>query len=237
MKTLSDYITELTAAKEAALREAEEEKEEKGPEGSEDSEEKDSDGDSDEDSDDEKADDAVDMNGFMVLKPEFLDKESDLRNRLKEEGWEIVGEQEKKLSEKEAKAFYDSKKDEPYFDDLVEYMSSGKSKCFMLWKEDSSDPVGELKTLKEKLRQEWSEDDMKNVVHSSDNFDAMEKELSIFLAEPEGDDEEDEKKDDEDADTEGNDIESSDEDTDDEGSDDNDNETEDDDEDGGDSLL
>lgn len=227
MKTLSDYINELAEEKKNALREAEEEEAQKDSEDSEDTTEKDSE-------DSEKDDDAVDMNGFIVLKPEFLEKESDLRSRLEEGEWEIVGEQEKKLSEKEAKAFYDNKKDEPYFDDLVKYMSSGKSKCFMLWKEEATDPIGELKTLKEKLRQEWSEDEMKNAVHTSDSFDDMEKELSIFLAEPE-DDEEDEKKGDDTDDTDGDDTEiGNDEDADD------DNETEDDtedDDDGGDSLL
>jgi nucleoside-diphosphate kinase len=155
---------------------------------------KDTDKDSEDTEDDANKDDknVIDMNGFMVLKPGFLEHKDELKQKLEDDGWKVVGEETKKLTKDEASEFYKDKKFESYYDDLVDYMSSDDSVCFMLYKEDSKDPIGELSDIKKELRKEWGEDDMKNAIHSSDSFDNMEHEVEIYTSVPDEDEDEDE---------------------------------------------
>ncbi len=122
----------------------------------------------------------LEVNGFCILKPEFLEHEFDFDNLLKNNNWQIVQKVRRTLSIEEAKELYISKKDEDYYDDLCTYMASGDSISYMIYK-DCKDPIKDLETIKNKVRKQWGKDDMKNAMHSSDSLQNVEREYKLIL--------------------------------------------------------
>lgn len=122
----------------------------------------------------------LEVNGFCILKPEFLEHEFDFDNLLKNNNWQIIQKVRRTLSIEEAKELYISKKDEDYYDDLCTYMASGDSISYMIYK-DCKDPIKDLETIKNKVRKQWGKDDMKNAMHSSDSLQNVEREYKLIL--------------------------------------------------------
>ena len=46
------------------------------------------------------------VNGFVILKPEFLNHEEDFLTLLKNNGWDVIQKVKKQLSDNEAKELY-----------------------------------------------------------------------------------------------------------------------------------
>ena len=120
------------------------------------------------------------VNGFCILKPEFLNYEFDFDNLLKNNGWQIIQKVKKILSIPEAEELYISKKNEDYYEDLCRYMASGESISYLLYK-DVKDPIKDLEKLKDKVRKTWGKDEMKNAMHSSDSLDNVNREYKLIL--------------------------------------------------------
>lgn len=119
------------------------------------------------------------INGFCILKPEFLEYEYDFDNLLKNNNWQIVQKIKKTISLEEAKELYISKKDEKYYDELCIYMSSGDSISYALTK-DCKDPIKDLEKVKNKVRKQWGKDEMKNAMHSSDSIENVNREYKLI---------------------------------------------------------
>jgi nucleoside-diphosphate kinase len=120
------------------------------------------------------------VNGFAILKPEFLDHEYDFDNLLRNKDWQIVQKVKRTLSLDEAKELYIGLKDKPFYDELCTYMASGDSISYMLRK-DCKDSIKDIKTIKNKVRKEWSKDEMRNAMHSSDSKENVEREYKLIL--------------------------------------------------------
>lgn len=120
------------------------------------------------------------VNGFCILKPEFLEHEEDFCNMLTNNGWKIVQKQKRKLSLDEAKELYKDKSKEDYYDDLCKYMSSDDCLCCMCYK-NTEDPIKDMKKLKDKVRKVWGKDDMKNAMHSSDSIENVNREYKLIF--------------------------------------------------------
>ena len=121
------------------------------------------------------------VNGFCILKPEFLEYEDDFENLLKNNGWRIIQKVKRTLSLEEAKELYISKKNESFYDDLCKYMSSDDSISYMLYKDTKDDPIKDLEKIKERVRKIWGKDDMKNAMHSSDSISNVEREYKLVF--------------------------------------------------------
>ena len=118
---------------------------------------------------------------FVVLKPGSLDLAQTIIERFEKDGWKIVQTTTKTLLLQEAKELYKVHKKEPFYEDLCNYMSSGPCRAFIFRNPDSEKPFTEVKVIKEEIRNEYGESDMRNVLHSSDSRKAMEHEASIFF--------------------------------------------------------
>ena len=118
------------------------------------------------------------FNGFAILKPEFLDIQDDFEDMLEDNGWKISDLTKIKMSLDDAKNLYKSHEKEDFYDDLCKYMSSGKCIAYELYK-NCEDPIKDLKKLKDKVRDKWGKDDMKNCMHSSDSKENVEREADI----------------------------------------------------------
>lgn len=120
------------------------------------------------------------VNGFCILKPEFLEHEFEFDELLKNNNWQIVQKTKKTLSLPEAQELYISKAKEDYYEDLCIYMASDECIAYMLYK-DCEDPIKDLEKLKNKVRKTWGKDDMKNAMHSSDSKENVEREYKLIL--------------------------------------------------------
>ena len=118
------------------------------------------------------------FNGFAILKPKFLDIQDDFEDMLEDNGWKISDLTKIKMSLDDAKNLYKSHKKEDFYDDLCKYMSSDKCIAYELYK-NCEDPIKDLKKLKDKVRDKWGKDDMKNCMHSSDSKENVEREADI----------------------------------------------------------
>ena len=120
------------------------------------------------------------INGFVILKPEFLDHEEDFLTLLKNNGWDIIQKSKRTLSNDEAKELYKMHKDKDFYNDLCKYMSSGDCLCCLCHK-DCKDPIKDMDTLKDKVRKSWGKDDMKNGMHSSDSLENVNRESKLIF--------------------------------------------------------
>lgn len=118
---------------------------------------------------------------FVVIKPGFLDKTTDILDVYKENGWELEFTTIKQLMPEEARKLYAIHKKKDFYKPLCEYMSSGITRAFIFTKEMTSDEFKEASRIKDEIRDKWGESDMRNVVHSSDSKENFEKEASIYF--------------------------------------------------------
>ena len=71
-------------------------------------------------------------NTLAIIKPDAYKKGASgkIINRIIEEGFEIMGMKSIVLTKGKAEGFYEIHKDKPFFNELTEFMSSGK--CILL---------------------------------------------------------------------------------------------------------
>ena len=120
------------------------------------------------------------INGFVILKPEFLDHEDEFIKLLNNNGWNIVQKQKRKLSDNEAKELYKMHKDKDFYNDLCKYMCSDDCLCCQCYK-DCKDPIKDMNALKDKVRKTWGKDEMKNAMHSSDSLENVNRESKLIF--------------------------------------------------------
>lgn len=123
---------------------------------------------------------------FVVIKPGFSDISKDVIERFGKEGLELYKTRTKILSLREAKQLYKVHKDEDFYDDLCKYMSSDFSIGILFsypseWKQDKA--FKKVDKLKDQIRKDYQESDMRNAMHSSDNMENMRYECSMYFNE------------------------------------------------------
>lgn len=118
---------------------------------------------------------------FVVIKPGFLDKTTDILDIYKENGWKLEFTTIKKLIPEEAKKLYAIHKKKDFYKPLCEYMSSDVTRAMLFVKNTNNDEFEEASRIKDEIRQKWGESDIRNVVHSSDSKENFEKEASIYF--------------------------------------------------------
>lgn len=119
-------------------------------------------------------------NGFAILKPGFDDLEDEFCNLLKLNDWKIVDKKKKKLTPNQAHALYLPHKDESFYNTLCDYMTSGDCVCMTCHKK-CDDPIKDMNIFKDKIRNQWGKDEMKNAMHSSDSLDNVAREAAICM--------------------------------------------------------
>ena len=120
---------------------------------------------------------------FTIIKPGFLHLSDDIVKEFEENGWEVYKTRTKQLLSSEARELYKIHKKEDWYEPLVKYMSSGPTLAIIFRKvgnipDDIYKAVGEIK---DKIRDEYGESDMRNVMHSSDSLEHMMQEMQVYF--------------------------------------------------------
>lgn len=120
------------------------------------------------------------VNGFVILKPEFLDHSDEWLKILQDNEWDILDKQTLTLTSEQAHELYKMHKGKDFYEDLCKYMSSGKCLCCKCYKE-CADPIEDMDKIKDEIRKKWGKDDMKNAMHSSDSLQNAARESKIVF--------------------------------------------------------
>ena len=118
---------------------------------------------------------------FVVIKPGFLDKSSQIIDKFARNGFVFKQMRTKQLTFGEARKMYYIHKDEDFYYKLCKYMSSGPCIGIIFDATGITDPFKLTDELKDQIRKLYGEDDMRNCLHSSDNYETMKKESSVFF--------------------------------------------------------
>lgn len=131
---------------------------------------------------------------LCILKPDCVRKslQGEVVSRIQKAGFKILGMKQIRLTKEEAGAFYAVHKGRPFYDGLVEFMTSGTCVPVALEKENAvadyrkligaTDPKdAEAGTI----RKLFADSKGENIVHGSDSVENGKIEVAFFFAERE----------------------------------------------------
>ena len=117
---------------------------------------------------------------LVVIKPGFENLLEKLLSIFKENNYALVKSKTTRLTLDQAKELYITHKKEDFYSNLCNYMSSGPTTAMIL-KKKSDNIFEEFSKLKDKIREDFGESDMRNVIHSSDSYKSFTHESQIYF--------------------------------------------------------
>ncbi|NXU81373.1 TXND3 protein, partial [Oreotrochilus melanogaster] len=84
-----------------------------------------------------------------IIKPDDVleGRVEEIKHQIRDAGFTIEAEEEKTLTEEQIRVFYDKKKEQPDFDDFVQYMMSGPCHILVITKREATDAIPHWKEL------------------------------------------------------------------------------------------
>ncbi len=131
---------------------------------------------------------------FTIVKPDSVRKGNfgKIISRIESEGFRVLGVKKLALAQRQAQAFYAVHKERPFYNSLVEYMTSGPVYVAALERDNA---VAELRKLMGAtdptkadagtIRKEFGESIEQNAIHGSDSDENANIEIAFFFAESE----------------------------------------------------
>uniref|UniRef100_A0A4W3JE98 NME/NM23 family member 9 n=1 Tax=Callorhinchus milii TaxID=7868 RepID=A0A4W3JE98_CALMI len=132
-----------------------------------------------------------------IIKPDAVahGKADEIIMKVQETGFEILAHEERMLSQEEARDFYRHRIEEPNFEDLIWFMSSGPCHILIISKpEGTGDVIPEWREFigpnnvdvakqeqPDSLRAHYGTETLFNAVHGSDNKEHASRELAFFF--------------------------------------------------------
>lgn len=128
---------------------------------------------------------------LAILKPDCVRKKlvGDVISRIQKAGFKIVGMKMMRLTKETAGGFYVVHKGKPFYDGLVEFMSSGPCVPLVLEKKNA---VNDFRTLigatdpKEAapgtIRKDFADNKGENIVHGTDLIENTQFEITYFFS-------------------------------------------------------
>jgi nucleoside-diphosphate kinase len=128
------------------------------------------------------------------MKPDCVRKnlQGEVLSRIQKAGFKVLGMKQLRLTKQEAGAFYAVHKGRPFYDGLVEFMTSGSCVPVALEKENG---VNDYRTLigatdpkdaaQGTVRKLFADNKGENIVHGSDSAENGRIEIAFFFAESE----------------------------------------------------
>ena len=127
---------------------------------------------------------------LSIIKPDGVQKNliGEIYSRLEKAGLEIVAARMIHLSQEQAEGFYAVHKERPFFNDLVNYMTSGPVMVQALQGESAINANREIMGATNPadadpgtIRADFAESIEQNVVHGSDGPDTAAEEIAFFF--------------------------------------------------------
>lgn len=131
---------------------------------------------------------------LAILKPDCVRKNliGEVLRRIEEAGFDIQAMKMTRLTVDTAGAFYAVHKERPFFDELVEFMTSGPCIPLVLEKDNAIEDFRSLigatdpsKAEEGTIRKAYADSVGENIVHGSDSVENGKREVAFFFSEEE----------------------------------------------------
>ena len=131
---------------------------------------------------------------FSIIKPDATKRNitGAINKLIEDNNLKIVAQKRIQLSKDKAEGFYSVHKDKPFFNDLIEYMTSGPVIIQVLKGNNAVDQYRKIMgaTNPEEadpgtIRKEFAESIEANSVHGSDSIENAKREIAFFFSETE----------------------------------------------------
>ncbi len=131
---------------------------------------------------------------LCIIKPDAVKKkvQGSITQMILDAGFNIIGMKMLHLSKKQARKFYEVHKERPFYNDLVDFMTSGPVVTIALEKEnavaDYRNLIGATDPAEAKdgtVRKLFANSKQENAVHGSDSVENGKIEVGFFFAESE----------------------------------------------------
>lgn len=125
-----------------------------------------------------------------IIKPDAIGKNytGKIIDRLLNGGFKIVAARLERLSRERAEQFYAVHKERPFFNDLINFMTSGPCLPFVVEHENAVKSFRKIigatnpeEAAKGTIRRDFAESIQNNAVHGSDSDKNAEKEIAFFF--------------------------------------------------------
>jgi len=131
---------------------------------------------------------------LSIIKPDGIQKNliGEIYNRFEKAGLEIVASKMMHLSKEEAEGFYAVHCERPFFNDLVNYMTSGPVQVQVLQGESAIDANRKImgatdpsEAIAGSIRADFADSIEENIVHGSDGPESAAQEINFFFSDNE----------------------------------------------------
>lgn len=128
---------------------------------------------------------------FTMIKPDAVEKNyiGAIIEKINSAGFKIRAMKYLRLSENDARNFYLVHKDRPFYNDLVEYMTSGPIVAIMLEKDNAVEDFRKLigatnpaEAAEGTIRKLYAESIAANAIHGSDSDENAQIEINFFFS-------------------------------------------------------
>ena len=131
---------------------------------------------------------------LIILKPDAIQRSlaGEIISRLEKKGLKIVAMKMVLLSREKAEKLYDIHRDKKFFNDLVNYITSGPVIAMIV---EGNDVINVVRKLMGKtngaeaepgtIRGDYSTSIEKNLIHGSDSEESFKREMPVFFSESE----------------------------------------------------
>ena len=131
---------------------------------------------------------------FAIIKPDAVKNgyTGKIYDRILQAGFNIIAAKLLKMTNEQAEGFYNVHRERPFFNDLVEFMTSGP--CMVLALEKSNAVAAWRETIgatnpdeakENTIRNDFASNVQENAVHGSDSDENAEKEIAFFFTDAE----------------------------------------------------
>ncbi len=129
---------------------------------------------------------------LSIIKPDATKRNitGKINNKFEEAGLKIIAQKRIKLTKERAKAFYYIHKDRPFFQSLIDFMTSAPIVAQVLEGENAVAKNREImgatnpdEAIEGTIRKEFAENIEANSVHGSDSIENAKKEIAFFFSE------------------------------------------------------
>ena len=131
---------------------------------------------------------------FAIIKPDAVrnGNTGKIYDRILQADFKILAAKLLKLTKAQAEGFYAVHKQRPFYDELIDFMSSGACMILALEKDNAvsswRETIGATnpeEAVKGTIRKDFATNVQKNAVHGSDSDENAEKEIGFFFTESE----------------------------------------------------
>ena len=131
---------------------------------------------------------------FAIIKPDAVRSghTGKIYDRILKSDFRIIGAKLLKMTKKQAQGFYEIHKEKSFFNDLIQFMTSGPCMVLALEKENAvdswRDTIGSTNpkdAAKGTIRKDFALNVQENAVHGSDSNENAQKEIAFFFLDSE----------------------------------------------------